>query len=226
METLKPEISVVNRNGLQYIKKQGKLIQYNPWLGNHFGFIYDTMMKHEVFPKTFGGSIEKHYSILNRLLSDVHQQHVLELATGTGSVIQFLANDNQYTGVDVSPDLLKRAGKRLRSSGFTETKLYIVSADDLPFQDQQFDLCLCILALNFFTTAEAVIKEVKRVLIPTGSFICCVPIPERNRLNKMINGTLYPEKELRRLCQNYNLSMQSYPDENGPLLYFKAENHA
>ena len=221
METLKSDCSVVNKRGLRYIRRNGKLIEYNPWLGNHFGFMYDFMMKNNVFPKTFGGSIESHNDFLNDLLEEIKQTRVLELGTGTGSAVTFLNNSNQYTGVDISPELLRKAGKRLAIAGFENPELYVTSADDLPFKDRQFELCLCVLALNFFPTAEGVIKEVSRVLAPGGRFICCVPVPERNRENRTINGTLYPEKELRRLLEKYDMQMFVFPIENGPLLYFQ-----
>lgn len=221
MEMLKTNYSTVNRRGLNYIRRNGKLIEYNPWLGNHFGFVYDFMMNNNVFPKTFGGSIESHNDFLNDLLVEINRARVLELGTGSGSAVVYLNNSNQYTGVDISPELLRKASKRLTAAGFENPELYVTSADDLPFKDQQFDLCLCVLALNFFPTAEGVIKEVSRVLVPSGRFVCCVPVPERNRQNRTINGTLYPEKELRRLLEKYGMQMFVLPFENGPLLYFQ-----
>jgi ubiquinone/menaquinone biosynthesis C-methylase UbiE len=221
MEMLKTNCSIVNRRGLNYIRRDGKLIEYNPWLGNHFGFVYDFMMKNNVFPKTFGGSIEDHNDFLNDLLGEINGLRILELGTGTGSTVAVLNNSNQYTGVDISPELLRKARKRLVAAGFENPELYVTSADDLPFRDRQFDLCLCVLSLNFFPSAEDVIKEVSRVLVPGGRFICCVPVPERNRQNRTISGTLYPEKELRRLLEMYGMQMFILPFENGPLLYFQ-----
>ena len=222
METLSSDCSIVKKNGLQYICRNGKVVEYNPWLGNNFGFTYDFMMKTSVFPKTFGGNMDSHITFLRELLEETNHMRVLELATGTGSAVQFLNNTNQYTGVDISPELLRKAEKRLRVAGFENPELFVISADDLPFADEQFDLCLCILSLNFFPTTEAVIKEVSRVLVCGGRFICCVPVPERNHKNRMISGVLTPEKELRRLLDLYGMQMFVLPFENGPLLYFQA----
>jgi ubiquinone/menaquinone biosynthesis C-methylase UbiE len=221
MDALKPDYSTEKKNGLQHVFKNGKEIVYNPWLGNNFGFVYDFMMKTSVFPKTFGGNMDSHFSFLKVLLEETNHARVLELATGTGSAVHFLNNTNHYTGVDISPELLKRANQQLRQFGFTNPELFIVSADDLPFSDRQFDLCLCILSMNFFPSAEAAIREAGRVLVPGGRFVCCVPVPERNRQNRTISGILYPEKELRRLLELYGMQMFIFPFENGPLLYFQ-----
>ena len=101
---LKNGIKVVNKKGLNYIVEDGgKLLQFKPWLGDSFSFLYDFIMKSSIFPKKFGGDMSKHYEILSQELKGVHGKRVLELATGSGSAAHFLPNDNQYTGTDISP---------------------------------------------------------------------------------------------------------------------------
>ena len=144
------------------------------------------------------------------------------MATGSGSAINFLPNDNQYTGTDISPALLKKAVKHFRAAGFNETEFYVISADDLPFDDNIFSICLCILSLNFFNEVKKVFQEIKRVLISGGVLICSVPVPERNRLQSTIRGRLYSEEEWGRLCKECGFRFKSITAENGALLYFKA----
>src|SRR5271157_1174716 len=169
MAKLRPNIQVTKKKGLYYIVESGnRLRRFKPWLGDSFSFLYDFIMKNSVFPRKFGGDIQKHYEILIQELVGTHRRQVLELATGSGSAIHFLDNDNQYTGTDISPGLLKQAAKRFRKAAFPEPEFYVVSADDLPFGNGIFDLCLCILSLNFFSNAEMVFQEVRRVLVPEG----------------------------------------------------------
>jgi len=82
-------------------------------------------------------------------------------------------------------------------------------------------ICLCILSLNFFNDIPTVLSEIKRVLMPGGMLIGCVPVPERNGLKSTIRGTLYSEVELERMCQRIGLRFIKLPYENGALLYFK-----
>ena len=72
--------------------------------------------------------MEEHHDILRQELKGVHGKHVLELATGSGSAVNFLMNDNRYTGTDVSPGLLKKAVNRFLSAGFKEAEFYVASA--------------------------------------------------------------------------------------------------
>jgi len=223
MAKLKPNIQVVRENGLCYIVESGtRLRRFKPWLGDSFSFLYDFIMKSSVFPKKFGGDIQKHYEVLGQELAGTHGRQVLELATGSGSAIHFLDSDNKYTGTDISPGLLKQAAKRFRKAGFPVPEFYVVSADDLPFGNGTFDLCLCILSLNFFGNAETVFQEVSRVLVPEGALVCSVPVPEKNRLQSRIRGSLYSEAELEKTCQKYGFKYERIPCENGALLYFKA----
>jgi len=220
---LRPEIRAIEKRGLLYVAENGNRVKrFKPWLGDSFSFLYDWIMNCSVIPKKLGADIERHYEILSEALAGIHGRQVLELATGSGSAVRFLSSDNRYTGTDVSPGLLRQAVKRFGEAGFPEPEFYVVSADDLPFEDGSFDLCLCILALNFIGNIEGVLEQVCRVLVPGGVFVCSVPVPERNVLHSTIRGTLHSEAELREICQAHGLTFEALPGENGVLLYFRA----
>lgn len=216
-------IRVIKKKNLCYIAEgENSVKRFKPWLGDSFAFLYDFIMKSSIFPRKFGGDMSKHYEILSQELKSVHGKRILELATGSGSAVNFLPNDNQYTGTDISPGLLRKAVKNFRTDGFKEAEFYVTSADDLPFEDNIFPICLCILSLNFFNEVEKVIIEIKRILVPEGVFICCVPVPERNKLQSTIRGILYSEEELAVICKNHGFKFESLPSQNGALLYFRA----
>ncbi|MGC9349566.1 MAG: class I SAM-dependent methyltransferase [Anaerolineae bacterium] len=227
MTKLKPGIQVTQKRGLYYlVDSKGRMKRSRPWLGDSFAFLYDFAMRKSVFPRKFGAEIGKHYDILTQALADVHGQHMLELATGSGSAVRFLTRDNAYTGTDISPNLLRRAAKRFSEAGFREPTLYVVSAEDIPFANAAFDLVLCILSLNFFSDVDQVFQEVRRVLAPGGMLICSVPVPERQPLQSRIRGTLYSEADWGDICAAHGMAFQPIPGENGALLYFKALKQA
>ncbi len=223
MPNLKPGIQAIEKNGLYYITdRAGRVRRFKPWLGDSLSFLYDLIMSRSVFPRKFGADMAAHYAILTQALADVHSRRVLELATGSGSAVHFLDSDNRYTGTDISPGLLRRAARRFREAGFSAREYYVVSADDLPFKDQTFDLVLCILSLNFFDAVAPVLDQAARVLTPGGRLLCSVPIPERNRRQSTIRGRLYSEAEWGTLCREHGFQFDPLPAENGALLYFQA----
>lgn len=222
---LKKGIKIIEKKGLHYIVEDsdsGRLLKFKPWLGDAFSFLFDFIMKSSVFPKKFGGDINRHYEILSNELKDVHEKRILELAAGSGSAVNFLPNDNRYKGTDISPGLLRKAAKVFRNAGFKNAEFYVTSVDDLPFDNSLFDVILCILSLNFFDDIKNVFKEIHRVAVKDAVFICSVPVPERNKLQRTIRGTLYSEEELKRICKEHGFSYENISSENGALLYFKA----
>jgi len=226
MTNIKPDIRIIKRGDLCFLAdNENRLIRFTPWLGDSFSFLYDTIMSRSVFPGKFGGDIQKHHDTLAQALSDIQGMRVLELGTGSGSAVHFLNNDNRYTGVDVSPGLLKQAAKRFIRAGFKNPEFYVVNADDLPFESGCFDVCLCILSLNFIGNVEKVFQEIHRVLLPNGQFVCSVPVPERNRLQSRIRGNLYSESELEDICRRHGFQFKPISCDNGALFYFRAIKH-
>ncbi len=220
---LKNGINVIKKKRVHYIVEDGgRLLKFKPWLGDAFSFLYDFIMKKSIFPKKFGGDINRHYEILSKELKGVHEKRVLELATGSGSAVNFLPNDNHYTGTDISPGLLRKAVTRFQNAGFKNAAFYVTIADDLPFDDTLFNVVLCILSLNFISNIDTVFQEIKRVATPGAVFICSVPVPERKKTQSPIRGTLYSEAALERICKKHGLSYDAISSENGALLYFRA----
>ena len=220
---LRDGVKSIDKKGIRYIvDRENKVIRFKPWLGDFFSFLYDFFMKTFIFPKKLGGDMNEHFRILSQELKDMHGKRILELATGSGSAVNFLRNDNQYTGTDISAGLLRKAARNFGAAGFKEAEFYVTSAEDLPFEDNIFEVCLCILSLNFFNDVRRVFQEINRVLAGGGVFICSVPVPERNRLQRPIRGSLYSEEELARICRGHGFIFESVSEENGALLYFRA----
>ena len=116
---LKANVQLKEKSGLQYmVDHDSRVKKFKPWLGDMFSFLYDRMMEKTVFPKKFQGSLQQHYEILSKELGSVRGRTILEIGTGTGNAVHFLHPDNHYTGVDISPGLLKRAVKNFNHHSF------------------------------------------------------------------------------------------------------------
>ena len=223
METIKIKetINTITRNGIHHIvDKNNKIKEYKPWLGDLFSFLYDRIMEKSIFPKKFDGSLNKHFKILKKEFEKVHNKKILEFAAGSGNAVEFLNNDNIYAGVDISSGLLRIAKKKFDRYKFSNAELFVVDVCDTPFQENNFDVAICNLSLNFFEDIDRFISELKRVLNEDGLFFCSVPIPENIKSQVKIRGKLYAKKELKRSFEKHGLIFKPLPYKNGVLLYF------
>lgn len=222
---LKENLKAVQKGKINYIQAGNQAKKYTPWIGDLVNSFYDIIMEKSVFPKKFHADLQLHYDILKKKLQDIHHSKVVELATGSGNAVYFLSHDNEYYGIDISPGLLKKAYQRFTDSNFNNAQFYLASADDLPFQDNYFDVILCHLSFNFFQNLRKTIQEATRVSQRNATFYGSVPIPERKSDSAVIMGTLFSEAELRGLFNGFGWIFNSLPEKNGALLYFIAKKN-
>ena len=215
------EFSTIKKHGINYlIDKNGKIKKLKPWLGDIFSFLYDRIMEKSIFPKLFNWNIDKHFEILEKEFKNLHNLKIIEIATGSGTISDFLPNDNKYIGIDISKGLLKKAYLRFKRKGFEDFELYNTSAEKLPFNESSFDFAFCNLSLNFFNYIDLFLIEIKRILKKNMTFFCSVPIPERKLGKSKIRGTLYSEKKLNEIFNKHGFDFESKSYENGAVLYF------
>jgi SAM-dependent methyltransferase len=105
-------------------------------------------------------------------------QRVLDLGTGTGSVALAAAGlvgpAGKVTAVDISPDMLTLARRRLVESGRTNVDLREARAEQLRVDDGAFDVVLASLSLMYAIDRDAAAREIRRVLPPGGRFVAAV----------------------------------------------------
>ncbi len=100
-------------------------------------------------------------------------RRALELGCGTGLFLSGVASSGAtLVGVDLSPDLLRRAAARL--SGLPNVRLARVDAHRLPFPDESFDAVYGSSILHHLDQAAA-LREAKRVLRPGGAIVFTEP---------------------------------------------------
>ncbi len=107
-----------------------------------------------------------------KLLDLKFLQTVLDVATGTGAqAYEFAKLGYNVIGVDLSPEMLLQAKKKLRPS----LNLKFVEADgtNLPFKDNSFDASSISLGLHDmpFNIGTQVLKEMKRVTKGNGKIL-------------------------------------------------------
>jgi SAM-dependent methyltransferase len=107
-------------------------------------------------------------------------------------------------GIDFSENMIQQA--RLRRSG---ADFQVANVEELPFEDEDFDVAVCCYTSHHFARPEKVYTELKRVLKPGGRVVVLHPIQAENAAFGAIFQTLGdvfpPEK------------MKTFPELGGPL---------
>jgi ubiquinone/menaquinone biosynthesis C-methylase UbiE len=94
-------------------------------------------------------------------------RRVLDAACGTGRHAEYLtALGHTVTGLDVSPDMLALARRRVPGARLVEAPLA-----PLPFEDAEFDAAVCALALSHVADPSDAIAELARVVRPGGPVV-------------------------------------------------------
>lgn len=101
-------------------------------------------------------------------------ESVLEVAVGPGptlpEIVRRVGPDGSVSGVDLSPRMLRAAGRKLRAAGCRDVDLRLADARALPFPDESFDVLFNSYMLDLIPLAELapVLGEFRRVLKPEG----------------------------------------------------------
>ncbi len=105
-------------------------------------------------------------------------EKVLDLGTGTGSLAveaaRLVGPTGNVTGIDISPDMLSLARRRVVESAHTNIELRQGRAEDVPAKDATFDVLLASLSLMYVIDRAAAAREARRVLRPGGRFVGAV----------------------------------------------------
>jgi ubiquinone/menaquinone biosynthesis C-methylase UbiE len=99
---------------------------------------------------------------------------ILDVATGTGRLPRTLLAQRSFRGhivaLDLSARMLARAQTNLAEHDGRVTWLRH-DAQQLPFEDNHFDVVTCLEALEFFPRPQEAIREMARVLKPGGLLV-------------------------------------------------------
>ncbi|RFF27437.1 MULTISPECIES: class I SAM-dependent methyltransferase [unclassified Wenzhouxiangella] len=98
-------------------------------------------------------------------------ERVLDVACGSGQVaLLAAASGAKVTGVDLAPVWIEQARARAASAGL-EAQFDVGDAEDLPYEDEGFDLTISLIGAMFAPRPERVTAELLRVTRPGGRIV-------------------------------------------------------
>lgn len=172
---LKPEI---NENDLKCFKGIPIYLNKSFLSGNNSKYqkMYNSMSRgYDIVEKIIGRI--KYGDTIKKLRSDIMSKiewangiSVLYVSIGTGQDLNFIpSNINKKTlniyGADISTGMLLQCQKKFKNS-FAQLKIMNCCAEDLPYEDNSFDVVFHVGGINFFNDKSLALKEMVRVAKP------------------------------------------------------------
>lgn len=134
-----------------------------------------------------------------RYFGDVAGKKILEIGCGNGELaVWFALNGAQVSGVDISDESITVCQRRSAENGTTDrTHFWAGPGEKIPFPDQTFDLVFIAVSLHHLIVEDA-LKEIRRVLKPSGWFVAMEPFVFSRTVQRVRNSRLvqklYPER--------------------------------
>lgn len=127
--------------------------------------------------------IDRFYGKVVALVGQLDPGTVLDAGCGEGETLERLDGllSGSITGIDLNPESVEFAAKRIPSGEFQ-----VADLTDLPFEDDSFDLVLCLEVLEHLPAPAPALAELSRVC--RGDIVLSVPSEPWFRLGSLARG--------------------------------------
>jgi phosphatidylethanolamine/phosphatidyl-N-methylethanolamine N-methyltransferase len=124
-----------------------------------------------LYDKIFGKIF---YSRLERVIENLDippGAKVLEVGAGTGTSFPAYPTHCEVVGIDLAPDMLARARRKIADNGWEHLSVLEMNALNLEFPDNTFDYVMAFHVVTVVPDPVRMVAEAKRVCKPGGKIV-------------------------------------------------------
>jgi SAM-dependent methyltransferase len=203
--------------------------------GSPFGAVYDFYIQREPLARLIArlvwhSDVRPFYASMTVISAMPDASTIVDAPCGSGVALRALREGQRvrYLGYDLSPEMLRRAGRRARKLGLNQVELAEADAESLPLDGASVDLFLSYFGLHCLPDPAAAVREAARCLRPggrlVGSTIVCGTRPlDRLRVRPGAGayGPVGTAADLREWLASAGLERMTL-DVRGVFAYFEA----
>lgn len=116
-----------------------------------------------IYDWLFGRILQPGRKAIAREVAFLRPDNILEIGVGTGLMLPMYPKEIPITGIDISPEMLRRAENRICPKRQANIHLLEVNGEKLPFPDSSFSCVVLPYTYSVTPDPEKMIAEVRRV---------------------------------------------------------------
>jgi demethylmenaquinone methyltransferase / 2-methoxy-6-polyprenyl-1,4-benzoquinol methylase len=135
-----------------------------------------------------------------QIVGENHPKQILDIATGTGDLVMMMANLNpdKIIGLDISAGMLEVGKQKINKANLSgKIDMIVGDSEEMPFEHDTFDAITVSFGVRNFANLDKGIKEIARVLKPTGVLV----------ILETSNPTKFPFKQGYKFYTNFILPL-------------------
>ena len=125
-----------------------------------------------IYDRVFGSFTTRGRKMAVAAVNALPPGRILEVGVGTGISLPEYEDKHRIVGIDLSPDMLALAQKRVEAETLDHVEAIAeMDASDLTFDDGSFDAAVAMFVMTVVPDPDTVLDEIARVVKPGGRVI-------------------------------------------------------
>jgi SAM-dependent methyltransferase len=145
----------------------------HPWAAVYSFFVERELLARPLGWALFGTDTRRFDEALDVIGEVPEGGSILDIPCGGGIALRGLCPGRavRYVAADIAPTMLARTREVARQRDLDQVETRAADVERLPFEDDEFDLCLSFAGLHCFPHPDRAVDEIARVLRPGGRFV-------------------------------------------------------